>query len=76
MGIMRVAAFVAERALATPEFPGYVALAGQLPRTGLTVSEAACRHSWRVFRIGNLLCWIDRPESARSGCKIIEEVML
>ena len=30
-------------------------------------SGAACRDTSRVFRIGNLLCWFDRPQSARSG---------
>jgi hypothetical protein len=54
------------RALATSEFPGCVALTEQLPRIGLTVSEAVCRDSWRVFRIRNLLCCIDWPESPRS----------
>lgn len=56
MEMTSVAALAAPCALATSEFPGYVALAEQLLRIGLTVSEAVGRDSWRVFRIGNLLC--------------------
>ena len=56
MEMISVAALAASRALATPEFPGDVALTEQLPRSGLAVSDAVCRDSWRVFRIANLLC--------------------
>jgi hypothetical protein len=56
MEMISVAALAARRALATSEFAGYVALTEQLPQIGLTVSEAVCRDSWRVIRIGKLLC--------------------
>jgi hypothetical protein len=51
-----MAALAARRAFAASELTGYVALTAQLPRIGLTVSEAVCRDSWRDFRIVNLLC--------------------
>lgn len=44
-GIISVAAFAARRALDTSELPGYGAMADQLHRIGLTVSEAVCRRS-------------------------------
>jgi len=56
MEMISVAALAARRALVTLEFPFDVALTEQLPQIGLTVSEAICHNSWRVFRIDNLLC--------------------
>ena len=44
-GTISVAAFAARRALATPELPGYGTMAEQLPRTGLTISEAVRRNN-------------------------------
>ena len=49
MGVISVAALAARRALATSKFTCDVALTEQLPQIGLTVSEAVCRDSWRVF---------------------------
>ena len=51
MEMVSVAALAARRALAASEFHGYVALAEQLPRIGLTVFEAGCRDSDEFFAL-------------------------
>jgi hypothetical protein len=48
------------------KFPVYLALTEQLLRIGLTVFEAVCRDSWRVFHIGTLLCLIDSSALTKS----------
>ncbi|MEW6163419.1 MAG: hypothetical protein AB1642_00005 [Pseudomonadota bacterium] len=56
MEMISVAILAARRALATSEFHRDAALTERLRQTGMTVSEAVRCDSWRVFRIGNLLC--------------------